>query len=167
MSVSSVQVQSYLSVTETLENAPEAGTSITVTSTEWNQGQKTLNSTSSPPVTKHCAVESDPSGSGASTENIDLTSFTDIEGQTQTGAGLKVQVLRIRTPSTNTANMTIGPGATNPYALFGTGVTVTFPPDSEMLFRWNDKLADVSATVKNILVSGSGDDTAYVQLILG
>ena len=165
--VASVQVQSYLSVTETLDNAPEAGDSTTVTMNEWNQGQKNLTSSTTPPVTKHCAEEVDPSGSGASTATIDLTDFTDLEGESQDASGLKVQVLRVRTPSTNTGNVTIGPAGANPYQLFGTGTSVEFPPDSELNFQWNDTLADVSATVKNVLISASGSDTAYVQLVLG
>jgi len=167
MSVKSVQVQSYLSVTEVLENAPEAGTATTVTSNEWNQGQTNLTSATTPPVTKHVAEEVDPGGSGAATTTIDLTSFTDIEGETQDGTGLKVQVLRVRTPSTNTGDVTIGPALANPYQLFGTGNSVELPPNSEMLLRLTDELADVSATVKNVLISASGSDTAYVQMVLG
>jgi len=165
--VLSAQVQCYLSVTETLDNAPEAGTATTVTSDAWNQGQTSLTSSTTPPVTKHVAEEVDPAGSGAATTTIDLTDFDDIEGETQDGTGLKVQILRVRTPSTNTGDVTIGPAGANPYQLFGTGTTVTLPPDSELLFRLTDELADVSVTVKNVLISASGSDTAYVQMVLG
>ena len=164
--IGSVNVLSYLTVSEIKAYAAAAGTR--VASDAFNNTARTYNTASTPPVSQHFAVSATLAGSGAQTDTIDLTSFEDVEGIAKDGTGLRVQVVRIVAPSTNTGVLTVGDGA-NGYALFGSGVDQELRPGAELLTSQSvaAQLPLVAAGAKNVDVSGTGGDSYKIQILLG
>lgn len=139
----------------------------TLTPSALNPAVKTFKSSTTPPVTLYYAAEI----TFSSDENIDLSSWTDTEGVTKDATGKKVQVLRVICGSSNTGNVTIAGGASNPYEMFGSSKSVEVPPGGELLMYFNDKLLDVGVTsgvtAENIKVSGTAADTCTVEMLIG
>lgn len=101
--------------------------------------------------------------SGSAT--IDLTALDGVNDVNQDGTGLKVQTLIVYNPSANV--ITIAPGASNGYALFGSGNSIDVEPGARMQFFFNDKTPDVAAGVKEIDLSGTDTDTIQLGFGLG
>jgi hypothetical protein len=169
--VQSVQVQNSLVVTELLENEAVEGQPVIVK--EFEPGMQNLTSTTSPPVSMQYAEELtfDGSSSAEDTQTIDLSAFDDLEGVEQDAEGLRVQVLRVITPSTNIEEVTIGPAAADGYEMFGPGNEIDIPPGSNVMFIWDDELDEVfgdsAALLTDIDVTGNGGDSVQIQIILG
>lgn len=138
----------------------------TLSPTALNPAAVTYTATSTPPVALYFA-EQYTGDSGTPTWTIDLTAFTDVEGLTKDATGKKVQELRIQATSTNTAAVTVEDGATNAYSLFGSANDINIPAGGLLHMRFNDKLADVSASVKNIKVTLSHGDTVTIEMAIG
>ena len=101
------------------------------------------------------------------TQTIDLTALATVNGVVS-AAGKQLRALRVSNPSTNTGKLTIGPGAANPYPLFGTTMTLDVQLDGEVEIWFGAGLAAVGATVKTILITPNNvADTYKIQLILG
>ena len=124
----------------------------------------TLTGSTTVPVTKVAALAVQLS-SGAAT--IDLTSVTHgSELNAVDMSGLKVQLMKVRARSTNSSTVIIVDGATNGYLIFGdSSGQITLSAGMEALFFFNESLADVSASVKTIDISGSDQD-AYIDFII-
>lgn len=124
----------------------------------------TLTASTTPPATK---VSSDTRALSAGADAIDLTAAPGRDGGTVAMTGLKVQLVKIACPSTNTAGVKFAPGASNGYALFGHAAgEVTVLPGCEMCFYWADQLADVAVGAKAIDVSSTDLDAAYSIIIV-
>ena len=122
-----------------------------------------LTATTTVPATK---VISDTRSLTAGADTIDLTSMGGPYNTTVTFAGLKVQLLKIKSDATNGAVLVVEKGATNGYELFGdTSGQIAVPPGGEALFFFNDGLADVSGGAKTIDFS-SIDTNATYSIIL-
>lgn len=110
---------STLTATENIPTTNPAGTSITVSST---LSSSTVLGASTTP-----AVSAQWSGlvtlvAGVAT--LDLTALARDGLVTVNATGLKLRALKIVADSLNTALVTLKPGATNGYAVFGLGVSV-------------------------------------------
>lgn len=125
----------------------------------------TLTSSTSVPATK---AWSDTRGLTAGTDSIDLTALTrgsDLSDVDFTG--LKVQLLIIQTAAANTADVVFKDGASNAYLLFGDASgQITLPAGTSAMFYLADKLADVSASVKQVDISSSDADAIYSMILV-
>jgi len=134
--------------------------------TALNPASITYLPTSTVPVSLYYAEEF-TGDSGTPTWTIDLTSWTDVEGISKDATGKKVQEVRIQADSTNVAVVNVADGATNAYSLLGSGNDVDVKPGGMLHMRFDDELADVSASVKNIKITLGHGDVVTVELAIG
>lgn len=121
----------------------------------------TFTGTTSVPVAN---VASDKLALTAGAATIDLTAVPG-SVSTQDLTGLKVQWIMLH--NSGTAVMTISPGATNPYPLFGTGNSVELPAGGRLMMFFNETLPDVAAAVKDIDIAGTGTDVLNYVISAG
>lgn len=120
----------------------------------------TLDGTTTVPATKVSAKVY------TGTNTLDLTAVAGVEGN-QDCTGLKLQAMLVTNLAT-AGVLNVAQGAANPYLPFGIGNDVDIPAGGTMGWFFNDKLPDISATVKNILfTAAAGGDTYRVQMIFG
>ena len=156
-------------VTETLSTSVPAADTPTVTHAGFNHWA-TLNASSTVPATTVVAL-TPTLIAGAVT--IDLTSLTGTNGSSVDLTGLKVQQILFNNGTTSSGTLsagtnavvTIDAGATNGLDIFGSTGQVDVPPGGSIQMLFQDTLADVSASVKNIDLSGTGTD-AYEMIIV-
>lgn len=122
----------------------------------------TLDAASSLPVSKAWA---DKRTLTAGVDTIDLTSLTGPFASSIDLTGLRVQIMRITADKSNSEDLVVKFGASNPYPIFGAAGTVNIPPGGALLMLFNAKLALVAASVKDIDVS-SADATAVYRVVL-
>lgn len=150
-------------VTETITlSVPDAASS-KVLHDDWDFSHNLSGSTSTP-VTKVVAAQVALSG-GAAT--IDLTSLTGANGVAVDGTGLKVQLLKLRNPSTNGNDITIAVGASNGYEFRGAAWSETLSPGDETLFFSADNAPDIGAAAKTLDLSGTLTQALDVQIVMG
>ena len=129
----------------------------------------TLNASSTPAVSQ---TFSDTIALAAGAGTLDLTSLAGPSSTTIDFTGLKVQLIKIKTPPTNAGSIIVEhkDGATG-YNLFGDDNTsdesIEVPPGSVMEFKYNDKLEDVDATHKDLKFTGTGTDGMQMILVAG
>ena len=122
----------------------------------------TLDAESSVPVSKAWA---DKRTLTAGADTIDLTSLTGPFASSIDLTGLRVNALRITADKSNSEDLVVKFGASNPYPIFGAAGTVNIPPGGALLMIFNAKMPLVSASVKDIDVS-SADATAVYRVVL-
>jgi hypothetical protein len=136
----------------------------TVTQAGFNAAQRVLKSDSSPPVT--CgALFQQALTSGSAT--IDLTALDGLNDKVVNGTGLRVQLLRLKAPSSNANPITVAKGVSNGYDGFGSAFSVTLQPGAEMTFLANDAGSDVGAGNKTLDLTGTGTQALDVEIIMG
>ncbi len=123
-----------------------------------------INAASSVPATKVAAFRKSLTA-GAAT--IDLTSLVGTNSAVVDGTGLKVQAIKVKAPTTNTAAITVAEGASSGYELLGNGFTFAVKPGQEALFFLNEGAPDVALDAKNIDLSGTGTESLDVIVVLG
>lgn len=131
-------------------------------------GAGTLKASTTPAVTKaYDETITLAGGVGA----IDLTSLAGPESTTTTFNGLKVQLVKLSCPSTNTGGITVDRAAATPYNLFGadnvSAEQVEVLPGGAMMMYHDDESEDVDATHKDVQLAGTGTDQIRVQLVAG
>ena len=125
----------------------------------------TLNATSTPAVTKS-ATFTQALTAGAAT--VDLTTLTGTNGAVVTGAGLRVQVLKIRSKSANTAAVTVASGASDGYDGYGSAFSVDIPAGGTVVLYAPECGTDISATNKTLdLASSDTDAILEFQIAMG
>lgn len=129
----------------------------------------TLNATSTPAATK---TSSDTIALAAGAGTLDLTAATGLKGGTVDFTGLKVQIVKLKTPPGNSASIVVErKDAATGYNLFGddnnSDESVEVPPDTLMQFKYNDTLEDVGASNKDLRFTGTGTDQIEIQLVAG
>lgn len=162
---SSARFNLQLTVTETLDlqsdnfSDPDVGHTI-------SGGVRTIDASSTVPATK---TFSDKITLSAGAATIDLTALVRTPLAAVDFTGLKVQLVKFKAASANTAVVIVVPGASNAYNLFGdSDGQVTYPAEAESLNYWADQLADVSSTVKNVDLSSTDLDAIIeVELVAG
>jgi len=136
----------------------------TVTQAGFNAAQRVLKSDSSPPVT--CgALFQQALAAGAAT--IDLTALDGFNDKAVNGTGLRVQLLRVKNPTTNANPITVAKGVSNGYDGFGAAFSVTLQPGAEMTFLTNDAGGDIGSGNKTLDLTGTGVQALDVEIILG
>jgi hypothetical protein len=121
--------------------------------------RKNLSATTTPPVTKVYGEQL------TSSQALDLTNLTRSIGAAVVGTGLKVQlVMLVNLSTTNT--VTLADGAGNAYQLQG-GQSALIQPGGIFLEFYNDKLADVDATHKNLAITATGGQSYQLLILLG
>ena len=127
-----------------------------ITHTAFNVA-KVLGAATTPPVSKCAHLVA---ALVAGTLVIDLTALVGTNAGVIDGTGLKLQILRITNNGANA--MTIAQGATNPCAI---GAGMTIPPGGTHKLEFNNGLAAVGAGAKNLLLTGTGTQTANVTIV--
>lgn len=156
-----VKIKSRLDVLETLTAALASDKNVLI---DGASTEKTLNSATTVPATKVAAFTKALS-TGAAT--IDLTALTGTNGATVDFTGLKVQAAKFINPSTNANAITVTFGAATAYLLGGAAFKWILAPGQELLFFGNDAAPDVSASLKNIDLAGTGSQALTVVLVAG
>lgn len=105
---------------------------------------------------------------GAGTTTIDLTSAPLSASRTADLTGEKCLGYLIKVDDSAAGDVTIAPGSSNPYNLDKGGNDIVLGP-GEIAQRWmpDGNRAAVSATVKNIDVSGTENDKVSILAIFG
>lgn len=128
----------------------------------------TLDATTTPASTK---AFSDTISLSAGAATLDLTSLAGPAGTTVDFTGLKVQLIKMSCPSTNTGGITADRGPSNPYNLFGadnaSAEQVEVPPGGIVMMYHDDESEDVDATHKSVQFAGTGTDSISVLLVAG
>lgn len=130
----------------------------------------TLNASSTPAATKQF---SDTIALTAGAATLDLKSLAGPAGTTVNFDGLKVQLVKLKCPSTNSGGITVNAkDDVTGYNLFGTdnaAVTekVEVMPGGVVMLYHDDELEDVDATHKDITFAGTGTDGIQVMLTAG
>lgn len=148
---------------ETLVTGVDGATSPSVSHNKFNIPSVTHNANSTAPVTM-ASYRTYTLVAGAVT--IDLRALLGVGDESQDADGLKLQTIVIRNPSGNNA-ITVTTGATNGFPLFGGTNSVIIPADSELAFHVPEGLVNVSATDKDIDVSGTGTEKFDMGICLG
>lgn len=128
----------------------------------------TLSATSTPPATE---TFSDNVALVAGTKTLDLTSLAGPAGTTVDFTGLKVQLIALRCPTSNTLPILVQKGDANAYNLLGadnaSSETIEVMPGDDLLIKRHDTLEDVDATHSDIKFTGNESETINVGLVAG
>lgn len=160
----SAAYSSSIAVTETFSSASSADNTILVNGISETG---TLTASSTVPATKHTYYTLTMSGG---TGSIDLTSLPGLTAdETVVGTGLKLQLLKLKVPTSNANPVTIAKGASNGYGLpvAGTTWTVTLSPGQSAMFYLADLAPDVASGARILDVTGTASQTLEVGVVLG
>lgn len=122
-----------------------------------------LNLTVTPSPTSMMASFSQALTVGAAT--IDFTALPSTNNATIDTTGLKLQFVIFHNPSANL--ITIAPGASNGYDLWGASNDIEILPGQRMGFFFNDASPDVGATDKTIDLAGTASQTLNCMMVFG
>ncbi len=81
--------------------------------------------------------------------------------------GLKIQILQFTSPETNLADITLTPGAVDPYNLGGAAMSITLSPGDTHLFLLNDSAPDVANLDSQLDFAGSLIDDVDLLIVAG
>ena len=159
-----INYQSKITAVETLEaNVDSLGTDKQVTHNQFDT-TKALTSGTTPPVTK-IAASVQALTAGAAT--IDLTNLLGVNGAVVDGTGLKVQILKIKNKAESANPISIAPGASNGYDIFGADFKVTLQPGQEATLYGNDATPDIAAEDKTLDLAGTGAQECEIIVVMG
>ena len=146
--------------------APGAATEAarTVTQAGFNAAQRILKSDTSPPVTCGALFQQ---ALAAGVATIDLTALDGLNDKAVNGTGLRVQILRLRAPSSNANPITVAKGASNGYDGLGSAFSVTLQPGAEATLLTSDAGGDIAAGNKTLDLTGTGAQALDVEIIMG
>ena len=169
MAITQVEFDFKLKVTETIALGIDSLTDQTYypqIATDTSSGTKT------PSTQVPCTQQwQDSLSLTAGAATLDLTSLASGNLAAKDFTGLKVQFIKIRNRSANTAAVTIVDGATNGYNIFGDASgSVTIPAGMTLMLGADttEGLQDVAAADKTIDFSSSdADATVDIQIIAG
>jgi hypothetical protein len=148
------------SVTEELDSAP-GSQNPSITHDKFSSSG-TLTPSTTVPATKVCANQF---ALVAGAKTLDLTALVGTNGVAVDGTGLKVQVIKFKNTGTNP--MTFAQGGSNAYQLGGANWSQRLLAGQEWIHYGHDLNPDISSTVKNIAVSGTGTETFEVIIVMG
>ena len=129
----------------------------------YNATGLTLNGDSTPPVTK---VSAQDYALSSGTKTIDLTALLGVNDLVQDCTGLKLQLLVFINAAGN-ADMTISGEGADGYSLGAAHVVNGSTIATRTIMYLPEALADVSSSVKNLVVTGTGSQTFKLLLLLG
>lgn len=164
--VASVTAASTINSVETLQGLPGGDEQVNLTT---NPATKAYSQSSTPPAKYRFFKSVTLDGSGAAT--LDLTALAGIQDAID-ATGLKMQWFRIWGVTGN-ALVTISPGASNPYAMFGAGNDLVYPAacTRPFHFEFDDQsptITDVSGVgASQIDFAGTASDVFSIDIGLG
>lgn len=173
MSITTVDVSVRMNSTEvfTEVEAPGASNASERTIRQTSYGvSKTLNATSVPPITSTPSVKTLTMTGSAVT--LDLSAAVALAmPPTATRAvdfsTKKIVAFQIKPRGDNVAAVTVAPGGSNPYLLFGSGNEVDLLPGQELACFFNgvaSTLPTVGGSAKNIDFTGTSGDKVDVLI---
>lgn len=121
----------------------------------------------SPPIVRRVTI--------SGTTTIDLTAAAGVSlplaaSRTVDATGKRLVAMRLSCPTTNAGAVNVAPGASNGYALLGSGNDVDVRP-GETLIAITSGVASgkpvVSGSAKNIDITGTTNDVILVELYFG
>lgn len=135
----------------------------TLSHTGFNLSGVALTASTTPPVAK-CSYQDYALAAG--TKTIDLTALLGVNGVSQDCSGLKLQFLVFINAAGNADMVISGEGASG-YSL-GAARTINggTAANYDVMYA-PESLPDVSATVKNLVVTGTGSQAFKLGLVLG
>jgi len=152
------------SATETLAAADVPAVSNPTLNHSGYDISETLNASSTVPLSNALYFEK---ALVAGVATIDLTALTDSVGNAVDGTTKKLRVFRVSAPTSNTGPITVTTGAANGYAPYGTAGKIVVSPGQANLHYLEGDASAISATVKDIDLSGTGAETLKVTIWLG
>lgn len=173
MSTTSCEVRLMLTALEVLSaaEAPAAGSDDgrTLRYTGFN-GSQSLSSTSTPKIEKPPAAQSITLGGGITTLDFTALALARDAGEAHDFTGKKLIGAILKANASNAAAISVAPGASNPYPLFGAGNDIDVGPGLDLAFCFlavGSNLPAVSATVKTLDLSGTSGDKIDVFFLFG
>lgn len=168
MAIEKLTLETKVTVRETLSGSDVDAANIT--RSQFNSSYQLTPSTSVP-ISKYAAGTLSLIASGS----LDLTALVNTPLATQNMNGLRVQVLKLKSKSTNFADVLVQDGASNGYGLAGATFSFTLSPGQEITFYGNSLAPLVAAADKTIdftVVGGGGtgtgtDNTADIEYSVG
>ena len=162
--VKQIKFHAQLRVKETIEGVASAD-SAEVDNNDLNAAQSVLTVTTTPLIASfRWSGREYTLGTGDT--SIDLTSLLGTQDSID-ATGDKVQYLHIITGADNVGVLTVKPGGSNPYNLFGSSNEIDLGADVEILARLGETLDDVAAGAKIIELSGTAADTVSIGICTG
>jgi hypothetical protein len=169
--VTAVRIRNTLQVTEQLDDAPAVNG--TVVSAQFDRATTNLTQSTTPPATRavqmqvtlSAAISGDSSEGGAE-EEIDLY---DLEGLQDnfSAVGLRLQVLRLTHDTDNVGDVSIDPGVSSGYDLFGNDNGVTVPAGGRLTMEFEDGAPEVGPTERYLTLAGTDGDIVNLEMIFG
>ncbi len=127
----------------------------------------TYTASTSVPVTKATAFQVTM---GGGTGSINLAALPGLTADEVIDAtGLKLQMMKLRSLSTNANAITVAKGASTGYGLpvAGTTWTVTISPGQSITFFGNDSAPDVASGARVIDITGTGSQVLECEIVCG
>jgi hypothetical protein len=161
---------SYQTMVQAQETLPDTNTpaapanSKVVTNSNWNTN-RTLNDSSTPPVSKTGNGEV-TLVSGAAT--LDLTAVNGANGAAVTGNTLKIRAIKFQADPASTGNFAIVTGASNGKQILGGNIAVRVAAAvGEVVLYLGDADAAISGSSKTLDITGTGTEKLRYQVLFG
>lgn len=159
----------------TAAEAPSAGavSERTLRTGKGNALDQTLNSTTTPKITKPAISRSIELGGSPTVLNLTAVAAAAIPAAASRSidlTGAKLVAFSLRADDENADPILVGPGASSDtYDLFGTGIDLPISPGQQIAgsFRIAPDTPAVASGVKNIEISGTSGDILYLDLLFG
>jgi len=154
-------IQALFSIIETYPAAdtPAIGEQL-LNYSQFNKTIGALTASTSPPVSMIYAEKI------TSTQTLDFTALARALGDDLDTTGLKLQMIWVENLSTTNV-IDVEQGAANPYVINDADDIQVQIGGALLLYFGDDQLADVSATVKNLLFTMTASESANVILLFG
>lgn len=156
-----VTIAQLLSVVETIDDA-SLGSNNGVTHSVYQKAQTVLNSASTPGVSQVVSTLVTLTG-GAKT--LDLESLSSLNEGVKNMTGLTLVALYMKASDDNANPISIEPGATNGYDLFGSDFKVSLDAGDSVLLYSEDNNDAVAGTDKDIDFAGVDTQSAELTMV--
>ena len=123
-----------------------------------------LTSSTTPPVTK---VWSDEVALSGGAKTLDLEALVNVNLPNVNFVGLKVQILIMSCPASNTGPITIVPGASNDYDIGGAAMSWAVSPGGMLIYLSDDDAPDVASADSELDFAGTGSEVFDILMVAG
>ena len=123
-----------------------------------------LTSSTTPPATK---VWSDQVALSGGAVTLDLEALVNVNLPNINFVGLKVQVLVMSCPASNSGPITIVPGASNDYDIGGASMSFAVSPGGMLVYLSDDDAPDVASADSELDFSGTSAEVFDILMVAG
>ncbi len=123
-----------------------------------------LDGTTTPPAT---LVWSDQVALSGGAKTLDLEALVNVNLPNVNFVGLKVQILIMSCPSSNSGAITIVPGASNDYDIGGAAMNWAVSPGGMLIYLSDDDAPDVASADSELDFSGTGSEVFDILMVAG